>query len=187
MCAHYESAGSNDIWPGRKAPFLIAAQSPKMVLGSFGLMPHWAKPTHYRHTYNARSETVSEKPSFRHAWHKRQFCAVPALAFFEPCYLSGQAQSHRIARADQAPFWMAGLWECYEDVFGEPIWSFTLLTINASDHPLMSRYHGPDDEKRSIVVIPEPAVEHWLNAATDRAAMAMLLPFPASEFVGAAA
>ncbi|RYE28023.1 MAG: SOS response-associated peptidase, partial [Sphingobacteriales bacterium] len=123
MCAHFESPSAlklttliqgvnqltdrytTDVWPGRKAPFLVSdTHEPKWVLGAFGLMPFWAKPTHYRHTYNARTETVSTKPTFRQAWKLRQFCAVPAQAFYEPNYETGKVESHHIERMDEEVF-----------------------------------------------------------------------------------
>ena len=56
----------------------------------FGLAPPWVKDLCFaRHTYNARSETVASKPSYRSAWRKGQFCLVPMLAFYEPSYASG--------------------------------------------------------------------------------------------------
>ncbi|WP_223905490.1 SOS response-associated peptidase family protein [Rhodoferax lithotrophicus] len=39
-------------------------------------------------TYNARSETVAEKPSFRDAWRRAQHCIIPAEAIYEPDFLS---------------------------------------------------------------------------------------------------
>ena len=39
----------------------------------------------------------------------------------------------------------------------------TMLTINADDHPFMSQFHKPKDEKRSIVVIEPEHRQDWLN------------------------
>ena len=35
----------------------------------------------------------------------------------------------------------------------QPLASFTMLTINADAHPLMRRFHRPDDEKRMLVLL----------------------------------
>jgi putative SOS response-associated peptidase YedK len=49
----------------------------------WGLIPSWSKDDKIAsHTINARSETVSEKPSFRHAI-KYQRCIIPASGFYE--------------------------------------------------------------------------------------------------------
>lgn len=53
------------------------------LLGSFGLIPHWVTNTKIaRHTYNARTETVADKPSFRVSWRKAQHCIIPVETFF---------------------------------------------------------------------------------------------------------
>lgn len=44
-----------------------------------------------------------------------------------------------------------------------------MLTINADHHPLMSRFHKPDDEKRSVVVIENGDFGKWLNATNEQA------------------
>ena len=38
-----------------------------------------------------------------------------------------------------------------------------MMTINSDDHPFMKQFHGPDDEKRSIIVIPEESRQDWLH------------------------
>lgn len=65
------------------------------------MIPHWATDANIgRQTYNARSETVASKPSFRDAWRKGQHCTIPADAIFEPDWRSGKAVPARIVRAD---------------------------------------------------------------------------------------
>ena len=115
-------------------------------------------------TYNARSETVGEKPSFRNAWRNRQLCVIPVQAFCEPNYESGKAIRWRIEREDGKPFGLTGLWESRVGKESEPVWSYTMLTINADEHPLMHRFHKPGDEKRSVVVLDDDAWQDWLKA-----------------------
>jgi putative SOS response-associated peptidase YedK len=52
----------------------------------FGMVPHWADHKLARQTYNAHTETVARKPSFRRARKRMQFCIIPAANFFEPNY-----------------------------------------------------------------------------------------------------
>ncbi|MBK9395228.1 MAG: SOS response-associated peptidase family protein [Uliginosibacterium sp.] len=64
--------------PGRAgAPFLSNFDPTAFTLGCFGLVPQWAEPKLARNTYNARAETVGEKPSYRNAWKQRQLCVIP--------------------------------------------------------------------------------------------------------------
>lgn len=206
MCSHYQSVrgaerlrrhfrldhlppegGRLDVWPGYLAPFIrrvadetgtaVADRDP--LLGSFGLIPHWATDTKIaRHTYNARSETVAEKPSFRDAWKKAMHCIIPADAFFEPDWRSGKSVLTRIRRADGRPMGIAGLWSSWRMPQGAVLHSFTMLTINAENHTLMQRFHKPADEKRMVVILPEDRYDEWLKADA-RGSAEFLRPYPA--------
>lgn len=155
----------------------------------FGLVPSWAKDTSIaRHTYNARSETVATKPSFRSAWAKHQHCVVPAEAFTEPLYEAGKANPTRIACADGLPMGIAGLWSSWKDPSeaGSPtMHSFTMLTINADEHALMNRFHKPGDEKRMVVILPRGSWKAWLFAKPNRMSTAgreqMIRRYPAER------
>ena len=56
-------------YPGFVAPLVVKShQSDRVACGlaKFGLIPSWAKDEKIaRYTYNARSETAAEKPSYR--------------------------------------------------------------------------------------------------------------------------
>lgn len=138
----------------------------ELMVGSFGLIPHWAKDTKIaRQTYNARSETAHEKPGFRDAWKLSRHCIIPAEAFYEPDWRSGKAIPTRIARTDGKPMGIAGLWSGWKSPdSGEILRSFTMLAVNADDHPFMRNCHKPQDEKRMIVILHEDEYDAWLSA-----------------------
>ncbi|MCX9158042.1 SOS response-associated peptidase [Niveibacterium sp. 24ML] len=168
----------SETFPGGVAPFLANILSAEWLPGMFGMVPHWGDPAKLsRMTYNARAETVAEKPSFRAAWKNKQFGLIPAECFFEPNYESGKAVRWRIGRADGEPFMLAGIWERRMHDEGPAHWSFSMLTINADDHPLMHRFHKPGDEKRSVVVLDPDDHEGWLNARTEPEARSYLRLF----------
>jgi putative SOS response-associated peptidase YedK len=109
---------------------------------------------------------VATKPSFRNAWKRNQFCIVPAENFFEPCYETGKPVRWRISAAEGTPLGIAGIWEwraCDPD--GLPLLSFSMLTINADGHPLISRLHKPGDEKRMLVLLEPQQYQGWLEGA----------------------
>ncbi len=181
-----------EAFPGYLAPIIRLADDGSGALESvaacFGLLPHWADLKLSRHTYNARSETAAAKPSFRHAVAKRQRCIVPAEAIFEPCYESGRAVRWRIARDDDTPLAIAGLWEWRPNggVGDAPLFSFTMLTINAASHPLMRRFHRPEDEKRMVALLAQDQYRPWLEGdAPDM--MAFLRPWPADKMTASPA
>ena len=209
MCSHYQAIkererfrrhlgveppadlGKHDLWPGYVGRFVRrhphadvgdeAVPELEALPGLFGLVPHWSQDTKItRSTYNARSETAASKPSFREAWKRGQHCIIPADAIYEPDWRSGKAVPTRIARADGDPMGIAGLWSSWTSPKGERVYSFTMLTINAEDHPLMRQFHKPVDEKRMVVVLSPERYQDWLDAPAERS-MAFMQMCPADS------
>lgn len=208
MCSHYEAVrerkrlekqfrtappaelGRYDVWPGYGACFIRrhehadvgdeAVPPREALVGLFGLVPHWSRDTKIaHHTYNARSETVAEKPSFRDAWRHARHCIIPAEAFYEPDWRSGRAVPTRISRADGEPMGIAGLWGSWTAPDGTRVHSYTMLTINADEHALMKQFHKPGEEKRMVVILPEDRYDDWL-AASVADSVDFLRPYPAA-------
>jgi hypothetical protein len=44
-----------------------------------------------------------------------------------------------------------------------------MLTINADGHPVMKRFHKPEDEKRTVVPLKPELFQDWLNATPENA------------------
>lgn len=141
----------------------------------FGLVPPWCRDAAHaaavsRGTYNCRSETAPEKPSFRAAWRQRQWALVPMSSFFEPCWETGRSVRWQLTDGSQQPFAVAGLWEQWRDpLTGQHLRSVTLLTVNADQHPLMSRMHRPGEEKRMLVLVGSSDYAYWLQASNGQA------------------
>jgi len=175
---HFDCDLPNDKWrteiyPTYPAPFIYLDNGkPKCELAQFGLVPHWAtdKKKFGLRTYNARSETVHEKPSYRSAWKERRYGLAIMESFYEPNWETGKAIRWRIKRADQQPTAVASIWERIIDKeTGEILFSFSMLTINADGHGIMKHFHKPNDEKRSIVVLNESQYLPWLHADQNQA------------------
>ena len=161
-----------EVYPTYPAPFIYLQDGqPKCELAEFGLRPFWAKDKRFgTKTYNARSETVVEKPSYKNAWSKKQFGLAIMDNFYEPNWETGKAVRWRIKRSDDEPTAVASIWERITDKeTGEIIFSFSMLTINADGHEVMKHFHKPADEKRSIVVLNDDDYLPWLNADQDTA------------------
>jgi putative SOS response-associated peptidase YedK len=203
MCSHYrpvsyinqlrqifgigplEDTGKPDMWPGYPGLFIRphphadvgddAVPDREGVLGHWGLIPHWSKDGKVKGTFNARSETVAEKPTFRDAWRKGQRCIIPAMSVFEPDWRSGKAVPAEISRADGQPMGIAGIWSSWRSPTG---WvdSYTLLTVNAAEHPIFGLLHKPQDEKRMVVMLNNENYETWLNG-TNMEAQKLIRPF----------
>lgn len=214
MCSHYQTLkdrahyrhhfgveppddlGQFDVWPGYRASFIRrpaeadagdeAVHEREALPGQFGLVPHWATDiTIARRTYNARSETVASKPSFRDAWRHGQRCIIPAEAFYEPDWRSGKAVPTRISAADGTPLGIAGLWSWWKSPEGEILHSYAMLTLNADSHALMKQFHKPGTEKRMLVILPPASYQDWLTASTPEAA-GFMRPYPAGQLAAVA-
>ena len=83
---------------------------PELVPMRWGLIPGWWKKTgkEVPSTFNARAETVAEKPMFRSAF-KRTRCIVPASGYYEWRAVEGGKQPYFISAADGAVLSLAGL------------------------------------------------------------------------------
>lgn len=174
----------DEAWPGYLAPFIRQDKGGERecVPAVFGLIPSWSRDgKNYRFCYNARSETVAEKPSFRRAWRETRFGIAPVDAFFEPSYESGRAVRWRIERDDGNPMGLAAIWDAWrrpastdgkkrpgpaelDQLTDEWVISFSLLTVNADKHPVMNRFHRPGDEKRSVVMLPDDQFDNWMGS-----------------------
>ena len=64
--------------------------------------------------------------------------------------------------------------------------SFSMLTVNADDHPVMRRFQRPGDEKRTIVIVPAERYDDWLEAEPGDAPE-FLQVYPAEKMVAEAA
>ena len=156
-------------YPGFAAPLVVQSHRTARVacgLARFGLIPAWAQDEKIaRHTYNARSETAAEKPSYRTPWKLRQWGLVLVDNFYEPSYATGKAVRWKIELASGEPFGIACLWDRWAHPSrGEWVVSFSMLTVNADAHPVMRQFHKPGDEKRTPVVIAPALHATWLNA-----------------------
>ncbi|CAG4888069.1 SOS response-associated peptidase [Paraburkholderia saeva] len=150
---------------------------------SFGIVPRKRIPPGVKvfDTMNARAETIGEKRSFSGAWNRLQLCLIPCESFYEPNYETGKPVRWRIGMASGAPFAIAGLWRSWEEPEGLPSLSFTMLTVNSDDHPLMKRFHKPGDEKRSVVIVRPHSYEAFLNSQSTDEARSFLNLYPAEE------
>lgn len=184
-----------DIFPRAPGPFVRRARESagferELVVGQWGLVPWFAKTAALKYsTNNARSEELASKASYKQPWARGQRCVIPAEHFDEPCWETGRNVWQRFRRADGCPWALAGLWSTWTDKdTGEVVESYTMCTINADGHPLMSRMHKPDpklpadrQDKRSVVPIELADIDVWLHGTPAQARQLLELA-PADVF-----
>ena len=146
----------------------------------WGLVPGWAKDISVgARMFNARAESVPDKPAFRAAYDKRR-CLVPASGYYEWRKLAAGAgagagpgskprkQPYYIHPADDAVMAFAGLWEFWRSPDGEPVVSTTIITTDAPG--AMARIHD-----RMPLVLPASEWGTWLDPSVPGSAVASLL------------
>lgn len=139
----------------------------------WGLIPPWAKDEKIGYKMiNARGETLAEKQSFRNAYQKKR-CLIIADSFYEWKRLDDRTKiPMRIRLKTDELFGMAGLWESWNSLTGEKIYSCTIITTAANN--LMASIHD-----RMPVILKREDEQTWLNPAlTDYSELNQLLkPF----------
>ncbi len=156
--------------------------SPASQIGAFvegqchamrwGLVPSWSKEISNKYsTFNARIESIEEKPAFRNAWRKNQKCLIPALGYYEWQSEAGAKQPYFVTSFDKQPLVFAGLWD--ECLFGDAsLQSCTIITTE-SKAPL-KELHG-----RMPVMLDVDAAKQWLNSDDDKE---LLLDYCLTDF-----
>jgi len=137
------------IGPWQSGPFI---HNKGLDIGQWGLIPWFSKtrrPTGKFgkpiSTNNCRIETVATAPSFKAPWARGQRCLIPAVDYDEPYWGTGKNIWWRFARKDGTAWALAGIWNEWTDpASGEIVGSYTMLTQNCDDHPLLSLMHKPD-------------------------------------------
>lgn len=158
----------------------------RIHVARWGLVPPWAKELSVgSRAFNARSETVASKPTFRAAVRSRR-CAVPVEGYYEwkapepgslgPDGKAARKQPFYVHPADggdgEGPvIWFAGLYEWWQDpqakAAGEDSWvlSTTILTIAAPDaddeDPVLAALGDLHD--RLPVPMDAATMDRWLT------------------------
>lgn len=153
-----------NIAPTRTIPVWVHDHSTGGARGfgmRWGLIPAWSKvPAPRFATFNARSETLPEKPAFRQAWKRSQTCLVPALGYYEWTGERGNRQPYFIRTRNRDPLVMAGLWDYWQQG-GRGIHSCTIIT-QPSEGPLR------DLHARIPVMLELNQAQAWLQDGIHR-------------------
>jgi putative SOS response-associated peptidase YedK len=125
----------------------------------WGLVPSWwPKPLKELKaaTFNARAETVADKPIFREAF-KRSRCLIPASGYYEWHDAPDGKQPYYFTRRDGLPITIAGLWDAWRDKqAGETVKSCAMVITDANE--FVAEVHD-----RMPVILEADQFEPWLS------------------------
>ncbi len=146
----------------------------QFALVRWGLLPSWVEdPKTFALLFNARGETVLEKPAFRAAM-KRRRCLIPADGFYEWQAESGRKRPFFMRAKSGALLAFAGLWETWIGPNGEELETAAIVTTRANQ--ILTPIHD-----RMPVIVPPEAFDLWLDCANVDAQTAAVLITPAPE------
>ncbi len=148
-----------NIPPTTTIPIVVTTESGERVVSParWSLVPSWSKElTLTFPTFNARSETAAEKPTFRGSVNSHR-CIVPISAYYEWTSISGSKAPHLIHRPDRPLVGLAGLysWWTSPDT-GAMIATTTILTRDSAG--ILSTIH----DRMPIALEPED-YGRWLD------------------------
>ena len=170
-------AKRDDVTPGQPALAVLreGATHRTALRMLWGVTPSWMNTSRpaQRPLINARSETLSQKPTFGDSFRRRR-CLILANAFVEVQRGPLGPQPHIISLADLQPFAMAGIWTPQHTPAGRTIHACAIITTTANDlvqpiHHRMPAILQPQDEAA------------WLDPSTSTSTLReMLRPLPGS-------
>jgi putative SOS response-associated peptidase YedK len=144
----------------------------ELIRARWGLVPGWwKKPLKELKlaTFNARAETVDEKPMFRSAF-KRKRCLIPVSGYYEWQDTPGGKQPWYFTARDGSPaLSIAGLWdEWINPETGKPLKSCTMIITEPNE--FVAEVHD-----RMPVLLTDRQFDPWL---TGEAGVEYLKPAP---------
>ena len=167
-------------------PAICSGNTDEIRLLKWGLIPAWVKNTEEADairfkTFNARSETISSKPSFSGSFKSKR-CIIPVKGFFEWQHLDKRKIPWYIYGAGNDIISLAGLYSEWLDKNSrETISTFSIITTEANE--MMAVIHNSRKRMPAILDIPEE--KKWLDiGASSSDALGLLKPCP-SDFLKA--
>lgn len=169
---YHVSAFTNPLYP-------IITSDPYVQTYTWGLVPFWVKSEKDAElirtkTYNARSETIFQKPSFRGSIRTHR-CIIPSTGWFDWRHDNGKKIPYFIYVNGWEIFSMAGIWSDWiNPATGKTVNTFSIITTKANN--LMSYIHNTNF--RMPVILHREEEEKWLYPQLkDQEIMDLLKPF----------
>lgn len=170
----YDYTPRYNVPPGSFVPIVVerldedGQLNRRLDTASWGLVPAWAKDTKIGFkAFNARSETVLEKPMFRQAI-KRRRCALPIPGYYEWEVTDDGKQPWMMTSAGEDPLFMAGLFEFWKQPDQSWLVSTTIMTMESAGH-LQDVHH------RMPVFLSREHIDEWIDPATASSEVPTLL------------
>lgn len=151
----------------------------KIQTFQWGLIPFWVKDEAKArkikfNTFNAKAETIFEKPSFKFSI-KNKRCLILVDGFFEWHEFKGKKYPYYIKLKNSEAFALAGIWESWVNKKnGDTKNTFSIITTRANK--LLEKIHNK--KKRMPVILRSKDETRWLDENLDNEEInSLLIPF----------
>lgn len=155
----FDPLPSGDFYPADLVTVVRLADdgSRETVAMEWGLLPSWWKPTRkktsrkgfQRKCFNARAETIHDKPAFSEPFKHRR-CLVLATEFFE--------RGFYFSLPGGKPFAFAGIWEHWESG-SESVLSCTFATITPNAEVASVGHH-----RMPVILSSDEQYDLWMDS-----------------------
>ncbi|KAG9150715.1 hypothetical protein Leryth_002890 [Lithospermum erythrorhizon] len=147
----------------------------------WGLVPSFTKktdkPDHYK-MFNARSETIREKASFRRLIPNSR-CLVSVEGFYEWKKDGSKKQPYYIHFKDGKPLVFAALYDSWKNAEGEVLYTFTILTTSSSSS--LQWLH----DRMPVILGNKESSDMWLNGPPTSNFDTLLKPYEEADLARA--
>jgi putative SOS response-associated peptidase YedK len=159
----------HNIAPTQPIPVVILENGIRHFrLMRWGLLPAWVQDVRkFTLLFNARAETVKEKPAFKNAM-KRRRCLIPADGYYEWQAYEKRKLPHFIHRRDGGPIGLAGLAETWIGPNGEELDTVAIVTAPASADLAVLHHRVP------VTIAPDD-FDRWLDCGAHDTETALAL------------
>jgi len=159
----------------------ICSDNPGTVRSlKWGLIPPWVRSAadadeiRYK-TFNARSESLGEKPSFSSSFRSKR-CLIPVKGFYEWQHVGKEKIPWYIYSVNNEILTLAGLYaEWHNKESGELLSTFSIITTDANE--MMAEIHN--SKKRMPAILLRDDEKRWIDLNTSpEVASQILKPCP---------
>src|SRR5215211_354862 len=169
---------SHNVAPTKTMPVITLRDGDERTAELFrwGIVPTWSRDgVTPPPLINARSETVSEKTTFRKLL-RTQRCLVPANGFYEWERRGSAKVPHYFSVTDEPLIAYAGLYRTPSEKDGDDLPAFTILTTSANE--LVRQFH----DRMPVILRPEDE-DLWLDPEIEEPEVleALYAAFPAKK------
>eukprot|EP01041_Mallomonas_annulata_P006847 gene6847-13869_t len=177
---------TENLSPGNSVPVLLVTENTgdkEIRTMTWGLVPSFIssdteKPEFFK-MYNARSESLLEKPSFKHLISRRR-CVVIIDGYYEWKVEAGKKQPYYLYFADNRPMTVAGLYDIWKsDHFcndEKPNIFYTVTMLTGPSSPTIQCIHI-----RQPVILNDDLIDTWLYSKKSYEELYEMIKIPYSQ------